>query len=74
MGWEMNVELLHRRFLSIDLVLHDLVLEHDIITEKEMEEVEKEYGIACEQVPRIKAGDPVAKAIGARPGDIIRVV
>jgi DNA-directed RNA polymerase subunit H (RpoH/RPB5) len=71
---EMDVELLHRRFLSIDLFLHDLVPEHDIITEKEVAEVEKEYGISREQLPRIKAGDPAAKAIGARPGDVIRIV
>lgn len=71
---EMDVELLHRRFLSIDLFLHELVPEHDIITDKEIEEVEKEYGISREQLPRIKAGDPAAKAIGARPGDVIKIV
>ncbi|MFX1317606.1 MAG: DNA-directed RNA polymerase subunit H [Promethearchaeota archaeon] len=70
----MDVELLHRRFLSIDLFLHELVPEHDIITDKEIEEVEKEYGISREQLPRIKAGDPAAKAIGARPGDVIKIV
>ena len=71
---EMDVELLHHRFLSIDLFLHDLVPEHDIITDKEIEEIEKEYGINREQLPKIKAGDPAAKAIGARPGDVIKIV
>ncbi len=71
---EMDVELLHHRFLSIDLFLHDLVPEHDIITDKEIGEIEKEYGINREQLPKIKAGDPAAKAIGARPGDVIRIV
>ena len=71
---EMDVELLHHRFLSIDLFLHDLVPEHDIITDKEIEEIEKEYGINREQLPKIKAGDPAAKAIGARPGNVIRIV
>ena len=71
---EMDVELLHHRFLSIDLFLHDLVPEHDIITDKEIEKLEKEYGINREQLPKIRAGDPAAKAIGARPGDVIRIV
>lgn len=71
---EMDVELLHRRFLSIDLFLHDLVPEHDIITDDEIKEIEAQYGISCEQLPRIRAGDPAAKAIGARPGDVIRIV
>ena len=70
----MDVELLHHRFLSIDLFLHDLVPEHDIIEDKEIGEIEKEYGINREQLPKIKAGDPAAKAIGARPGDVIRIV
>ena len=69
----MDVELLHRRFLSIDLFLHDLVPEHDILTEKEILEIEKEYGASREQLPKIKAGDPAAKAIGARPGDVIQI-
>lgn len=71
---EMDVELLHHRFLSIDLFLHDLVPEHDIITEKEIVEIEKKYGVHREKLPKIKAGDPAAKAIGARPGDVIRIV
>lgn len=71
---EMDVELLHRRFLSIDLFMHDLVPEHDILTEKEVEEVEKEFGVSREHLPKIKAGDPASKAIGARPGDVIRIL
>ncbi|MFW9830262.1 MAG: DNA-directed RNA polymerase subunit H [Candidatus Thorarchaeota archaeon] len=70
----MDVELLHHRFLSIDLFMHDLVPEHDILTEEEIEEVEKQYGVTRENLPKIKAGDPAAKAIGARPGDVIRII
>lgn len=71
---QMDVELLHHRFLSIDLFMHDLVPEHDILTEEEIEEVEKQYGVTRENLPKIKAGDPAAKAIGARPGDVIRII
>lgn len=71
---EKNVEMLHRRFLSIDLFMHVIVPEHDVVPQDEVEEVEKQYGISRTQLPRIKAGDPAAKAIGARPGDVIRIV
>ncbi len=71
---EKNVELLHRRFLSIDLFMHIIVPEHDVIPEDEVEEVEAKYGINRSQLPKIKAGDPAAKAIGARPGDVIRII
>lgn len=71
---QMDIELLHRRYLSIDLFMHDLVPEHDIISKEEVEELEKKYGITREQLPKIKAGDPAAKAIGARPGDVIKII
>lgn len=71
---EKNVEMLHRRFLSIDLFMHVIVPEHDVVPQDEVEEVEKQYGISRTQLPKIKAGDPAAKAIGARPGDVIRIV
>ncbi|MFX1563713.1 MAG: DNA-directed RNA polymerase subunit H [Promethearchaeota archaeon] len=70
----MRIELLHRRFLSIDLFQHEYVPEHDIITKDEVVQLEKKYGISREQLPKIKAGDPAAKAIGARPGDVIRII
>ena len=69
----MDIELLHRRFLSIDLFMHDLVPEHDIFPEDEVVQLEEQYGISREQLPKIKAGDPAAKAIGARPGNVIRI-
>ena len=71
---ECDVELLHRRFLSIDLFMHDLVPSHELLTEEEIQEIEKEYGISREKLPKIKAGDPAAKAIGARPGNVLRIV
>lgn len=69
-----DIELLHRRFLSIDLFMHELVPEHTIITEDEVKELEAKYGIARMQLPKIKAGDPAAKAIGARPGDVVKII
>jgi DNA-directed RNA polymerase subunit H len=69
-----DIELLHRRFLSIDLFMHELVPEHTIITEDEVKEIEAKYGIARMQLPKIKAGDPAAKAIGARPGDVVQII
>ncbi|MFX0167919.1 MAG: DNA-directed RNA polymerase subunit H [Candidatus Hodarchaeota archaeon] len=71
---ELDVELLHRRFLSIDLFMHELVPTHEMLSEEEIVEIEKEYGIDREQLPKMKVGDPAAKAIGARPGDVLRIV
>lgn len=71
---EKNVELLHRRFLSIDLFMHVIVPEHDVVPQDEIEDIESKFGVSRHQLPKIKAGDPAAKAIGARPGDVIRII
>lgn len=33
-----------------------------------------EYKILPYQMPQVKANDPAVKAIGARPGDLLRVI
>ncbi|MEM3722628.1 MAG: DNA-directed RNA polymerase subunit H, partial [Candidatus Bathyarchaeia archaeon] len=33
-----------------------------------------QYRVKPYQLPQIKASDPAAKAIGAKPGDILRII
>jgi DNA-directed RNA polymerase subunit H len=33
-----------------------------------------EYRVQPYQLPRLKASDPGAKAIGAKPGDVVRIL
>ena len=53
---------------------HELVPKHEVVSLEEGVEVLRRYGIRPEQLPWIKASDPVIRAIGARPGDIIKIV
>jgi DNA-directed RNA polymerase subunit H len=53
---------------------HDLVPEHALLTPEEAEEVLKGYGIGAPQLPKIHVNDPAAKEIGAKVGDIIRIL
>jgi len=53
---------------------HILVPKHEILTEEEAEVLLKTLGISKEQLPKIKADDPIAKEIGAKPGDIVRII
>ena len=53
---------------------HELVPKHEVVSLEEGIEILRKYGIRPEQLPWIKASDPVVRAIGARPGDIIRIV
>jgi DNA-directed RNA polymerase subunit H len=53
---------------------HELVPEHTLLSSKEGEEVLKKYGVEASQLPKIHVDDPAAKEIGARVGDIIKIV
>ncbi|MBS7648026.1 DNA-directed RNA polymerase subunit H, partial [Candidatus Bathyarchaeota archaeon] len=53
---------------------HVLVPKHVILSKDEAEAVLKKYHIKPYQLPYIEASDPAAEAIGAKPGDIVKVV
>lgn len=59
--------------VEFDVMSHQLVPKHEIITEKEAEKVFKEFKITKENLPKILITDPCVKRIGAKPGDIIRI-
>jgi len=69
-----GIELIPRIFPSFNIFEHRLVPKHEIIPPEEKEKVLMEYRVQPYQLPRIKASDPAAKAIGARPGDIVRII
>lgn len=53
---------------------HESVPEHILLSPEESEVVLKRYDIEAPQLPKIHVNDPAAKEIGAKVGDIIRVV
>ncbi len=50
-----------------------LVPKHEILSEEEAEELLKVLGVRKEQLPKIKADDPIVKEIGAKVGDIVKI-
>ncbi len=58
---------------KIEIVSHQLVPEHTILSKDEEKELLRRLGIEKTQLPWIKTSDPVAKAIGAKPGNILKV-
>ena len=57
-----------------DILKHQLVPEHVILSEEEAEKVLEEMKIHAEQLPRIRTDDSVVKAIGAKEGDILKII
>ncbi|TMH95452.1 DNA-directed RNA polymerase subunit H [Candidatus Bathyarchaeota archaeon] len=60
--------------LSYDVFKHELVPKHVLLKPEEAKEVLGRYHIKPFQLPYIKSSDPAARTIGAKPGDIIKVI
>jgi DNA-directed RNA polymerase subunit H len=69
-----GIELIPRTFPSFNIFDHEFVPKHEILTAEERKKLLAEYKVNPYQLPEIKASDIVVTAIGARPGDIVRIV
>lgn len=58
---------------TFNVLEHELVPKHEILSKPEAEEVLRAYKAKPYQFPRIGVSDPAARAIGAKVGDIIKI-
>jgi len=59
---------------QIDVLLHDLVPQHILLTKEETQDLMDKYQITVIDLPQIFEKDPIAIAIGAKEGDIIKII
>ena len=59
--------------MKIDIQDHMLVPKHEIMTDSEISDEFSDVDYDFKNLPKIKADDPVAKAIGAEPGNVLRI-
>ncbi len=69
-----RIELLPKTFPAFDLFEHHLVPRHEILEEKDKDELLTKLRVKPYQLPQISSADPAAKAIGAKPGDILKII
>lgn len=69
-----GIELIPRLFPSFNIFEHVFVPKHEIVSAEEREKLLSEYRVQPYQLPRLNASDPAAKAIDAKPGDIVRII
>lgn len=69
------VNVISIEYLQFNILDHHMVPEHTILTEEEKEEVCNAYYITKDdQFPEISRFDPVARAIGLRPGQLCKIL
>ena len=59
--------------MKTDILKHNLVPEHTILSDEEAEKVLLDMNITEDQLPKILLNDPVVKAIEAKEGDILKI-
>ncbi|ADP77453.1 DNA-directed RNA polymerase, subunit H [Methanothermus fervidus DSM 2088] len=57
-----------------DILKHELVPKHVVLSKSEAKKVLKDLNIDAEKLPKIRTSDPVVKVIGAKAGDIIKII
>ena len=57
--------------IDVNVMLHEMVPEHVLLSEKEAEEVLKELRIKADQLPKIRKEDPVLKVLEMVEGEIL---
>ena len=59
---------------KIDVLLHELVPKHYLLTKEESQILLEKYKINISDLPQMYDKDPVSIAIGAKEGDIVKIV
>lgn len=63
------------KYLQFNILKHTLVPEHLVMTEDDVEKIMNKYNITDKiQFPDISRFDPVARAIGLRPGQVCNII
>jgi DNA-directed RNA polymerase subunit H len=69
-----GIELIPRTFPSFNIFDHEFVPKHEILMADEREKLLAKYRVQPYKMPEIRASDPAIIAIGAKSGDIVRVI
>ena len=59
---------------KIDVLRHQLVPRHYLLTKEQSQQLLEKFKITTNDLPQMDEKDPVAIAIGAKEGDIVKIV
>ena len=58
---------------AFDVMKHDLVPRHEVLPDDEARQVLERYAVTPDQLPKLLSSDAVARAVRAKPGQIVRI-
>ncbi len=70
---ERNIWIITSKDPRFDIFTHNLVPEHVICPEDELKQLLDKFSIKRRHLPKILASDPAVKAIGAKPGQVVKI-
>lgn len=60
--------------LLVDITEHKLVPEHVVLSQQQKQELLDRYRLKPSQLPRIQVTDPVARYLGLKPHQVVKIV
>ena len=62
-----------KKFKKIDILRHELIPKHVLMSKEEVDELLKNYQIKLVQLPRISVDDPVVNMLGGKLNDVVKI-
>jgi len=70
---EKGIRYLSMKNVLIDILQHELVPGHEILSAEEKEKLFGELKIEANQLPKVRGTDPIIKLLNGKPGDVVRI-
>ena len=71
---ELQVQCFNISELMVNITEHTYVPKHLLLSTEEKKELKKKYKITENQLPKILSTDPVAKYLGLKRGDVVKII